>query len=66
MKRPTKVFIPKERNVLVESKEWITLTLIASMIDEKLKPLFIGKSQKCALSSICALFLNTQNSERII
>ena len=40
-----------------QSKERITLALTASMMDEKLKPLVIGKAQK-PMCFACALFLN--------
>ena len=50
-KRPTKVFIPKERTEL----ERITLALTASMMGEKLKTLVIGKAQKprCFAFNLC-------------
>ena len=48
-----------------QSKERITLALTASMMGEKLKPLVIGNVQKGARPSICDIFFNTQNSEKM-
>ena len=44
-------------------KERITLTLTASMMGEKLKPLIIGKAQKprCFAFSLCFIFKQIKN-----